>query len=119
MIVLGLLVLLAASGLAISGITTRDHGAHSPARSGLLGYHLPGQGSLLFCFGLILAAAAMSGLARMAAGAWARGQTGPGLPATAAGTPGPLPATSAPAARRFGVTNRTLWSQTSPWPHRE
>jgi hypothetical protein len=29
MIVPGLLVLLAAGGLAVSGITTRDHGAHS------------------------------------------------------------------------------------------
>jgi hypothetical protein len=54
MIVLGLLVLLAAGGL--------------PARSGLLGYHLPGPGSRLFFFGLVLAAAAMSGLARMVAG---------------------------------------------------
>jgi hypothetical protein len=68
MIVLGLLVLLAAGGLAVSGITTRDDGAHSPARSGLLGYHLPGPGSGLFFFGLVLAAATMSGLARMVAG---------------------------------------------------
>ena len=72
MIVLGLLVLLVAGGLAVSGITTRDDAAHSrvhfPARSGLLGYHLPGPGSGLFFFVLVLAAAAMSGLARMAAG---------------------------------------------------
>jgi hypothetical protein len=68
MIVLGLLVLLAAGGLAVSGITTRDDGAHFPARSGLLGYHLPGPGSGLFFFGLVLAAAAMSGLARTVAG---------------------------------------------------
>ena len=72
MIVLGLLVLLAAGGLAVSGITTRDGAAHPrahfPPRSGLLGYHLPGPGSRLFFFGLVLAAAAMSGLARMAAG---------------------------------------------------
>lgn len=34
MIVPGLLVLLAVGGLAVSGITTRDHGAHFPARSG-------------------------------------------------------------------------------------
>ena len=54
MIVLGLLVLLAAGGLA--------------ARSGPLGHHLPGPGSRLFFFGLVLAAAAMSGLARMVAG---------------------------------------------------
>jgi hypothetical protein len=72
MIVLGLLVPLTAGGLAVSGITTRDDAAHSrahfPARSGLLGYHLPGPGSRLFFFGLVLAAAAMSGLARMVAG---------------------------------------------------
>lgn len=42
MIAPGLLVLLAVGGLAVSGITTRDHGAHSPARSGLLSYHLYG-----------------------------------------------------------------------------
>ena len=68
MIVLGLLVLLAAGGLAVSGITTRDGAAHFPARSGRLGYDLPGPGSRLFFFGLVLAAAAMSGLARMVAG---------------------------------------------------
>jgi hypothetical protein len=72
MIVLGLLVLLAAGGLAVSGINTRGGAAHSrahfPARSGLLGYHLPGPGSRLFFVGLVLAAAAVSGLARMAAG---------------------------------------------------
>jgi hypothetical protein len=68
MIFLGLLVLLAAGGLAVSGITTRDDGVHFPARSGRLGYHLPGPGSRLFFFGLVLAAAAMSGLARMVAG---------------------------------------------------
>jgi hypothetical protein len=54
MIVLGLLVLLAVGGLA--------------ARPGLLGHHLSGPGSRLFFFGLVLAAAAMSGLARMVAG---------------------------------------------------
>ena len=53
MIVLGLLVLLAVGGLAV--------------RPGLLGHHLPGPGSRLFFFGLVLAAAAMSGLARMVA----------------------------------------------------
>ena len=67
MIALGLLVLLAAGGLALSGITARDYGAGSPARSGLAGNHLPGRGSSLF-FGLVFAAAAVSGLARMAAG---------------------------------------------------
>jgi hypothetical protein len=72
MIVLGLLVLLAAGGLAVSGITTRGGAAHPrahfPVRSGLLGYHLPGPGSRLVSFGLVLAAAVMSGLARMVAG---------------------------------------------------
>ena len=85
MIALGLLVLLAAGGLAVSGITTRDDSAHSPARSGLLGYHLSGPGSRLFFFGLVLAAAAMSGLARMVAGRfggtnrtlWSRTPLGP------------------------------------------
>jgi hypothetical protein len=72
MIFLGLLVLLAAGSLAVSGITTRDDGVHFPARSGRLGYHLPGPGSRLFFFGLVLAAAAMFGLARMVAGS-ARG----------------------------------------------
>lgn len=67
MIVLGLLVLLAVGGFAVSSIT-HDHGAYSPARSGLLGYHPTGPGSRLIFFGLVLAAAAMSGLARMAAG---------------------------------------------------
>jgi hypothetical protein len=64
MIVLGPLILLAVGGLAVSGITTRDR-VHSPARSGLPGCHLPGPGSRLFFFGLVLAAAATSGLARM------------------------------------------------------
>ena len=73
MIVLGLLVLLAASGLAVSGITTRDDGAHFPARSGLLGYHLPGPGSRLFFFGLVLAAAAMSALGGTTQAGVARG----------------------------------------------
>jgi hypothetical protein len=72
MIVVGLLVLLAAGGLAVSGITTRGGAAHPrayfPARPGLRGYHLPGPGSRLFFFGLVLAAAAMSGLAKVAAG---------------------------------------------------
>jgi hypothetical protein len=65
MIVLGLLVLLAVGGLA--------------ARPGLLGHHLPGPGSRLFFFGLVLAAAAMSGLARMVAGL-ARGVRRPPAP---------------------------------------
>jgi hypothetical protein len=63
MIFLGLLVLLAAGGLAVSGITARNGG--SPARSGLLGDHLHGPGSRLVFFGLVLAAAAMLGLATM------------------------------------------------------
>ena len=67
MIVLGPLVLLAVGALAISGITARD-GAHSPARGGLLGYRRPGPGSGLFFVGLVLAAAAMSGLARIVTG---------------------------------------------------
>jgi len=67
-IVLGLLVLLAVGGLAVSRITTRDRGAHYPAPSDLPGYHLTGPGSRLFFFGLVLAAAAMSGTARMVAG---------------------------------------------------
>jgi hypothetical protein len=67
MIVLGPLVLLAVGALAASGITTR-HGARSPARSGLLGHRLPGPGSGLFFLGLVLAAAAMSRLARIVTG---------------------------------------------------
>jgi hypothetical protein len=65
MIVLGPLVLLAVGALAVSGITT-GHGAHSPSRRGLLGYCLTGPGSRLFFVGLLLAAAAMFGLARIA-----------------------------------------------------
>jgi hypothetical protein len=63
MIVLELLVLLAAGGLAVSGITTPDDGAHFlfPGPFCLLSYHLPGPGSRLFFFGPALAAAAMSG----------------------------------------------------------
>jgi hypothetical protein len=67
MIVLGPLVLLAVGALAVSGVTT-GHGAHSPARRGLLGYRLTGPGSGLFFVGLVLAAAAMSGLARTVTG---------------------------------------------------
>ena len=77
MIVLGLLVLLAAGGLAVSGMATRDDSAHFrahfPARSGLLGYHLPGPGSRLFFFGLVLAAAAMSALGGTTQAGVARG----------------------------------------------
>jgi len=66
------LVLLAAGGRAVSGITTRDDAArsraHFPARSGLPGCHLPGPGSRLFLVGLVLAAAALSGLAGITAG---------------------------------------------------
>jgi hypothetical protein len=67
MIVLGPLVLLAVGALAASGVTT-GHGAHSPARRGLLGYHLTGPGSGPFFVGLALAAAAMSGLAKIVTG---------------------------------------------------
>jgi hypothetical protein len=67
MIVLGPLILLAVGALAVSGISTR-HGAHSPARCGLLSYRLPGAGCRLFFLGLVLAAAAMSGLARIVTG---------------------------------------------------
>lgn len=116
MIVLGPLVLLAVGALAVSGITTR-HGA-SPSRRGLLGYRLTGPGSRLFFVGLLLAAAAMSGLARIATGLGrgvrrfpASGQL-PGVP------PGPLPAGAA-ATRRFGGANRTPGSRTPPWPHRD
>lgn len=68
MILLELLVLLATGGLAVSGITIRDDRAHFPARSGLLGYHLPGPGSRLFFFVLVFAATAMSGLAKIVTG---------------------------------------------------
>ena len=86
MIVLGPLVLLAVGALAVSGITTR-HGARSPARSGLLGHRLPGLGSGPFFLGLVLAAAAMSRLARIVTGLGRGGRTVPGLPAAAARTP--------------------------------
>jgi len=102
MIVLGLLVLLAACGLAVAGITTRDDGAHSPARSGLLGYHLSGPGSRLFFFGLVLAAAAMSGLAGMAAGLGRGVRRVPASRQLPQAPTGPLPAAGAAAARRFG-----------------
>jgi hypothetical protein len=75
MIVLGLLVLLGVGGLAVSRIAARG-GAHSPARPGQPGYHLPGQGSRLFSFGLVLAAAAVSALVTMAAGAGAARHAG-------------------------------------------
>jgi hypothetical protein len=71
MLVLGLLVLLCVAGVAVFVIVTRDR-ARSAARLGPLGYHLPGQGSLLFFFGLVLAAAAVSGLASMVGGAGVR-----------------------------------------------
>jgi hypothetical protein len=70
-IVLGLLVLLAVGGLAVSGITARG-GAHSSAGPGLPGYHLPGPGSGLFFFALVLAAATMSALVAMVAAATRR-----------------------------------------------
>jgi hypothetical protein len=99
MIVLGLLVLLAAGGLAVSGITTRGDSAHFPARSGLPGYHLPGPGSRLVFFGLVLAAAATSGLARMVAGL-ARGGRPPQVSRQLPQAPtGALPAAGAVAGR--------------------
>jgi hypothetical protein len=67
MIVLGPLVLLAVGALAVSGITAR-RGAHSPARRGLLGYRPPGPGGGLFFLELVLAVAAMSGLAKIVTG---------------------------------------------------
>jgi len=75
MIVLGLLVLLAVGGLAVSRITAR-RGTHSPAAPGLPGYHLPGPGSGLFFFGLVLAAATVSALVSMVAGAAAARRAG-------------------------------------------
>ena len=69
MTVAGLLVLLAAGGLGITGITVRDGGTRSsPFRLGVPGYHLPGPGSRLFFFGLFVVAAAMLGLSTMVAG---------------------------------------------------
>jgi hypothetical protein len=73
-IVLGLLVLLAVGGLAVSRVIAR--GAHSPAGPGLPSYHRPGQGSGLFFFGLVLAAAAVSALVSMVAGARAARRPG-------------------------------------------
>jgi hypothetical protein len=67
MFVLGLLVLLAVGGLAVSRIIAGDGGAQSPGGSGLLGYHVHGPGSQLFFFGLVLAAAATQGLAAVIA----------------------------------------------------
>jgi len=66
MIVLGLLVLLAAGGLVAGRIAASNGGAHSPARSGLLGYP-HGPGSRLFFFALVLAVAAPLGMAMMVA----------------------------------------------------
>ena len=118
MIVLGLLVLLAAGGLAVSGITTRDDSARSPARSDPLDHHLPGPGSRLFFFGLVLAAAAMSGLARIVTGLGRGVRRFPASRQPPHVPPGPLPAGAA-APRPFGGTNRTPWSRTPPWPHRD
>jgi hypothetical protein len=91
MIVLGLLVLLAVGGLALSGCTVRG-GAHSPADRGLPCSRLPGPGSGLFFFILVLAATAVSALVSMAAGVGA--------------------------ARHAGGLVRTLRARTPRWPHR-
>jgi hypothetical protein len=117
MIVLGPLVLLAVGALAVSGITTR-HGARSPARYGLLGYRLTGPGSRLFFVGLVLAAAAMSGLASIATGLGRGVRRFPAARQLPQVPPGRLLAGAA-ATRRFGGTNRTPWSRTPPWPHRD
>ena len=117
MIVLGPLVLLAVGALAASGVTT-GHGAHSPARRGLLGYRLTGPGSGLFFVGLVLAAAAMSGLARIVTGLGRGVRRFPASRRLPQVSPGPLPAGAA-ATRRFGGMNRTLWSRTPPWPYRD
>jgi hypothetical protein len=96
-IVLGLLVLLAVGGLAVSGTTARG-GVHPPRGPGLPGYHLPGPGSGLFFFGLVLAAAAVSALVSMVASGGAARRyllrqpagTGPEPAADAADTSGQL-----------------------------
>jgi hypothetical protein len=117
MIVLGPLVLLAVGALAVFGITTRG-GIHSPARCGLLGYRLAGPGSRLFFFGLVLAVAAMSGLARIVTGLGRGVRRFPASRRLPQGASGPLSAGAA-ATRRFAGTNRTPWSWTRPWPHRD
>jgi len=116
MIVLGPLVLLAVGALAVFRITGRD-GVHSLARRGLLGHRLPGPGSRLFFFGLVLAAAAMSGLARMVIRLGRGVRRLPASRQLPQVPPGPLPA-GAVATRRFGGTNRMPSSWTAPWPHR-
>jgi hypothetical protein len=64
-----LLVLLAAGGLGIAGITAGNGGTRSsPFRLDVPGYQLPGQGSRLFFFDLLVVAAAMLGLSTMVAG---------------------------------------------------
>jgi hypothetical protein len=117
MIVLGPLVLLAVGALAVFGITTR-HVPHSPARGGLLGYHLPGPGSGLFFLGLVLATAAMSGLASIVTGLGRGVRRFPASRQLPQVPPGPLPAGAA-STRRFGGTNRTSWSRIQHRPHRE
>jgi hypothetical protein len=117
MIVLGPLVLLAVGALAVSRITTR-HDAHSPARRGLLGHRPPGPGSGLFFLGLVLAVAAMSGLAKIVSGLGRGVRRFPASRQLPQVTPGPQPAGAA-ATRRLWGTNRTSWSRTPPWPHRD
>jgi hypothetical protein len=68
MIVVGLLVLLAAGGMAIAGITTYNGRTRSsPFRLDVPGHHLQGPGSRLFFFGLLVGAVAMLGLRTMVA----------------------------------------------------
>jgi len=56
-------------GLGIAGITACNGGTRSsPFGLGVPGDHLPGPGSRVFFFGLLVAAAAMLGLSGMAAG---------------------------------------------------
>ena len=84
-------------GLGIAGITACNGGARSsPFGLGVPDDHLPGPGSRLFFFGLLVAAAAMLGLSGMAAGLGRRFRRHPATPAAAHGLP---PAGMRPAGR--------------------